>query len=132
MREVFANILTSFVDKLILMFALIYIAFSTEPRENAFSYVKDFALIAVVVILGYLIVIFLVNLFTLKTLSMDTWSRIGLSILMAGFIMWLYPLVLTFGLLLVGVQVGTDVQQVLLATMLIRALTRFYLHRLWK
>jgi len=113
----------TFIDKLILAFALILVAMD--------SITDGWGALAVIIVVGglYIGVMIFVNLATMGVVTNDGITRICLGILVAGFVFWLYPLVLELAFLIMGLKLSVDVKTVLLWTLIVRSFARFVLER---
>lgn len=115
----------AFLDKLILAFALILVALD--------SITDGWTALTVVLVVGilYIAVMIFVNLATMGVVTNDGVTRIALSILVAGFVFWLYPMILEVAFMIMGLKLSMDVKTVLLWTLVIRSGARFFLRRRW-
>ena len=126
------------IDKLIIIGALALVMFTTAPRDTAGAYAMDLTFIAIAVFGSYISVILIVNLLTLKTIATDRLTQIGLSVLIAGFTMWLFPIALQVSFLILWLMTGSfitlavDVETVLLATIIIRSFLKAYFAHRWR
>ena len=115
----------AFLDKLIIAFALILVAL--DSFDEGIS-----ALWIVIITCGlYIAVMAFVNLATMGVVTNDGFTRLCVGFLVAGFVFWLYPLLLEFAFMLMGLELSIDVKTVLLYTLVIRSFVRFYLQRRW-
>lgn len=115
----------SFIDKLILAFALIIVALDSINDG------WDALFVVFVVGLLYVCVMAFVNLATMGVVTNDGVTRVCLSFLVAGFVFWLYPMLLEIAFFFMGLQLSMDVKTVLLWTLVLRSAVRFFLNRRW-
>ena len=120
-----------FIDKMILAFALVIVYLSVAPTTQMEFIAADATMILIIVFASYLITILVVNLLTLSVRTEDRYTKLAVGILSAGFVLWLYPVLLWGLLFLFGLSVSADVETVLIWTMVIRTFARIYLNRLW-
>lgn len=117
----------SFIDKLILAFALVLVAFDSITVNDGWNIL----FVILVVLIVYLIVIGFVNIATMGVVTNDGCTRTALGILVAGFVFWLYPMLLEIAFFFMGLELSVDVKTVLLWTLVIRSFVRFVLNKKW-
>jgi len=115
----------AFIDKLILAFALIIVALDSITDG------WDALFIIFIVGILYVAVMAFVNLATMGVVTNDGFTRTALSLVVAGFVFWLYPLALEMAFWIMGLELSVDVKTVLLWTLVIRSGVRFYLRKRW-
>jgi len=128
LRHVFA---VHLIDLAIIAFALFMVSGSVY-RTSA-NFIADMTWILLIVLIVYGVVILVTEFLLLGIGGNDSWFfRLARTALTTGFVLWLFPTVLSIVLLVLGYQVGADVEQVLFFTIIIRTLVRAFLGRRWR
>jgi hypothetical protein len=120
------------IDLAIIAFALFYITVTAYGSEDWVGSAADLLNLTFMVIVVYLVCVIVTEFLCMAINGQGRLFIIARTALTTGFILFLFPKVLTFVLLLMQYQVSADVETVLLYTILIRTIIRAILGRRWQ